>query len=99
MFFFLKALSVKVNGEGTGVFPPSLSLAVGLIGTFPSRGPAPQRERTKGSKGWGLPSQSAASWRGAGVVPGKPCSVGVFKVGQGVGKPHSCVALSQFQVK
>lgn len=61
----MKALSVKVNLEqGNVKFPPSFPLPVGFIGAFPAEGPAPrgwQRGRTKGRKGRGPPSQSAAS--------------------------------------
>lgn len=36
---------------------------------------------------------------GVGVEPRKPHPFGIFQVGQGVGKMHSCVVFSQFQVK
>lgn len=84
MFFFLKALSVKVNVEGTGVFPPSLPLAVGLIGTSPAEDPPPRGKDQREQRVRGSPANQQPVG-GAGVVPGKSRPIGVFQVGQGVG--------------
>lgn len=98
-----KALSVKVNLEqGNVKFPPSFTLTVGFIGTSPAEEPAPrgwQRGRTKGSKGWGPPQLISSQYGRVDMVPGKPHPLGIFQVGWGVGKMHSCVVFSQFQVK
>lgn len=36
---------------------------------------------------------------GVGTAPGKPHPLGIFQVGWGVGKTHSCVVFSQFHFK